>query len=329
MKIIDVIADTGYQDALNTLAAKMKVVDYWLGPENPDHRRTFRLLVQDDRSQEVMDALQSILETSGSSRIVVIPVEAVLPRPEIESKKDSANGGKKKSHTTREELYEDVEKNALLDSNHIMLVILSTVVAAIGLLENNVAVIIGAMVIAPLLGPNIALALATALGDTRLMWEALKTNVVGLGLALLLSIPIGAIWPTYLNSPELLARTHVGIDSIALALASGAAGVLSLTAGLSSVLVGVMVAVALLPPTATVGIMLGAGKLNLAGGAALLLATNIICVNLSAKLVFLMRGIKPRTGEDIAKARQSMTAYIIFWAISLAVILFLILQGRG
>ena len=73
---------------------------------------------------------------------------------------------------TREELYNEIEKGAKLDGNYLLLVFLSTIVATIGLVENNVAVIIGAMVIAPLLGPNIALAFSTSLGDTRLMLRA-------------------------------------------------------------------------------------------------------------------------------------------------------------
>lgn len=202
--------------------------------------------------------------------------------------------------------------------------VLSTIVVAIGLLEDNVAVVIGAMVIAPLLGPNIALALATALGDTELIWKSLKTGAIGFVVALGLSILIGKLWHLNFDSRELLARTDVGLDSIALALASGAAAVLSLSTGLPSVLVGVMVAVALLPPTATMGLMLGAGKFQLAEGAALLLAVNVVSVNLSAKVTFLIRGIKPRTGLEKQKARQSMTAYIVFWVVALAILIVVI-----
>lgn len=118
-----------------------------------------------------------------------------------------------------------------------------------------------------------------------------------------------------------MSRTYVGMDAVVLALASGAAAVLSLTTGLSSVLVGVMVAVALLPPMATVGLMLGSGQFDLAFGAALLLAVNVVCVNLAAKTVFLFRGIKPRTWLEKRKAKQSMMTYMLFWGISLAVLL--------
>jgi uncharacterized hydrophobic protein (TIGR00341 family) len=209
-----------------------------------------------------------------------------------------------------------------------LLVFLSTIVASIGLIENNIAVIVGAMVIAPLLGPNIALAFATSLGDRELMWQALKTNLAGLSLTLVMTIVIGMIWPGHLNSFEILVRTDVKPDGIVLALASGAAAVLSLATGLSSALVGVMVAVALLPPTATLGMMLGSGQSSLALGAALLLAVNVVCINLAAKLMFLLKGVKPRTWLEKRKARQSVTLYFLIWIVTLAILLTAILARQ-
>ena len=190
-------------------------------------------------------------------------------------------------------------------------------------------VVIGAMVIAPLLGPNMALALGTALGDMHLMWEATKSTLAGIALALLLSFLIGLFWPLNVSSHELMARTDVGLDSVVLALASGAAAVLSLTTGLPSVLVGVMVAVALLPPTATLGLMLGAGQYKFAMGAALLLAVNIVSVNLAAKTVFWIRGVKPRSWLEKQKASQSMLTYLIIWAVSLSILLLVIFFRKG
>ena len=198
--------------------------------------------------------------------------------------------------------------------------VFSTIVATIGLIEDNVAVVIGAMVIAPLLGPNIALAFGTALGDRVLITRALKTNLAGMLLALGLALLIGLLWPANIESRELMARTDVGLDGIVLALVSGAAAILSLTTGLSSTLVGVMVAVAILPPTATLGLMVASGNYHLALGSGLLLAVNVVCVNLSAKLVLLWKGVKPRTWLERTKARQSMWAYISFWVIILLIL---------
>ncbi len=69
------------------------------------------------------------------------------------------------------------------------------------------------------------------------------------------------------------------------------------------------------------GLMLGAGKYKLAVGAGLLLAVNVVSVNLSAKVTFLVRGIKPRTWLEKQKARQSMTVYIVFWVVALAILM--------
>ena len=156
------------------------------------------------------------------------------------------------------------------------------------------------------------------------MWKAFKTGLAGMSLALALSILIGIFWPLNIESRELLARTYVGLDSAVLAMASGAAAVISLTSGIPSILVGVMVAVALLPPAATMGLMLGVGQPDLAYGAAFLLVVNIVAINLSAKLGFLIQGIKPRTWLEKKKAKQSMTSYIIIWVITLATLLVVI-----
>ena len=229
--------------------------------------------------------------------------------------------------STREEILAQVEKDAILDNNFILLVILSTIVAAIGLLENNLAVIVGAMVIAPLLGPNIAFSLGASLGERKLVIESLKALFAGVILAILFSIGIGLLWPGNFDSLELMSRTDVEYSGTAIALASGAAASLSLVSGTSSVLVGVMVAVALMPPAVTIGLMLSIAEYNHALGAALLLTVNIVCINLSAKLVFLFRGIKPRIWLDAHKAKQSRLLYIIIWIILLA-LLFLMIYLR-
>jgi uncharacterized hydrophobic protein (TIGR00341 family) len=317
LKVVEVITDAGYADTVAGIAAQQEILDFWYGPEGDDGRRSIRLLVAPEKRQAVMDALQSLLSGSERTRVVILPVEAVWPLPKEASDETSGTS----VQTTREELYSQVEHGARLDSTYLLLVFLSTIVAAIGLIQDNVAVVIGAMVIAPLLGPNIALALGAALGDSELMWRALRTAVAGLGLAFALSFAIGYLWLGPLASNELLARTDVGVDGVALALASGAAAVLSLTTGLSSVLVGVMVAVALLPPTATTGLMLGGGHGAEALGAFLLLAVNVVCVNLAAKVVLLVRGVRPRTWLEKVKARQSMTAYMLIWVVSLLILL--------
>ena len=322
MKYLEVVADSGNADTVSAIAETHEVSDCRVGPVGEDGRQTMTILVSDDKLQSLLDSLQTLLGARTTARIIVLPVEISLPKPSENERRDEDA-----AISAREALYDGVEKNARLDLNFIVLVFLSTVVATIGLIENNVAVVIGAMVIAPLLGPNLAFGLATALGDVPLMRKSVATTVAGIGLAIAMSVGIAMIWPFDISSPEIASRTNVGLDSVTLALASGAAAALSLTTGLSSVLVGVMVAVALLPPAVTLGLMLGYGDFNLAWGAGLLLAINLVCVNLACKLVFLIKGIRPRTWLEKEKAQRSMVVYILGWVVTL-IVLILIIYSR-
>ena len=325
MRVVEVVAPARHHQTLVDIAERHEATDFWSGAESEDGRRAFRILVGDEHRQQLVDALQALLSEADDIRVVIYPIDAALPRAEV------VNGEEEKlrsARTTREELYQQIAQGTVVDGNYVLMVALSTIVAAIGLIENNVAVIIGAMVIAPLLGPNLAFAFGTALGDRPLMWHALKAVVLGAFVAFLLSTGIGLLWPENIHSSEILERTRVGLDSVALALASGAAAVLSLSSGVSTVLVGVMVAVALLPPTATMGLLAGSAQLHLASGAGLLLAVNVVSVILSAKLVFLFKGIKPRTWLEKEKARQSMVVYLLLWALLLGLmIVFIVIRG--
>lgn len=317
LQLIEVTADHGHVDTLTALGEQKGALDVYADERGEMDRCLVRFVVSTKKSQDLLDAVQAAIGAQAGWRAVVLPIQASVPGPDGNNKslpdEDSKRFSLSSVTVSREVIWNEVQKGARLDLNFLILTVLSTITAAIGLLTDNVAVVIGAMVIAPLLGPNLALAFATAIGDRTLMGRALGTNLVGVGLALALSFLIGAIWTGDLSSPELTSRTIVGFDTIALALAAGAAAVLSLTTGLSSTLVGVMVAVALLPPAATVGIMAGGGNLPAAGGAAMLLAVNIACVNLVAQVVFIAKGIGPRTWAEKKASRPARYINAIVW----------------
>ena len=319
MKIIEVIADKQYYDTIKVIAEHHQVDDVWFGAENEDGRISARLLVTPENRQGVLDELQEALQSSTGARIIILPVETTLSSDKTTEEKGKTNKGS--STISREEIFSRVEKGAQLNQNFFLLTVLSSIVAGIGLLENNIAVIIGAMVIAPLLGPNIAFALGSSLGETRLMWQSLKAIASGIILAILVAIIIGFFWPLDITTQEVLIRTEANYAGTAIALASGAAAALSLVTGSSGVLVGVMVAVALMPPAVTIGLMLSVTNLPLALGAALLLAVNIVCINLSAKLVFLIKGIQPRTWLEARKAKQSQKLYLLIWLMLLILLI--------
>jgi len=321
MKYLEAIVKESSVDTLEKIAEKYDALDFRSGlVSTDDSMQQVRMVISDENLQKVLDALQNILGAQPTSKVIIMPIQAYWPKQEIEENTKSAT-------ETREGLYQEISKNCKLDSNYIIFVLLSTVVAAIGLVENNIAVIIGAMVIAPLLGPILAFCLGTSLGDLDLVKKSVKTLLAGVTIAIVFSSAIGFFYKFETASFELLARTIVGLDSAILALASGAAAALSLTTGISSVLVGVMVAVALLPPASAVGIFLGQGKLDLAFGALMLLLVNVVCLNLSSKLVFYLKGIHPRQYLEKEKARKATLFSLIFWLVSL-IILLLIVYNR-
>jgi uncharacterized hydrophobic protein (TIGR00341 family) len=198
------------------------------------------------------------------------------------------------------------------------------VVASIGIFRNNVVFIIGAMVIAPMLGPNLALSFATTLGDTNLIRKAFRAIVIGAFTAVLPAFIIGIAFGVDTNIPELIIRTEVSLGDVIVALIAGSAAAISFTSELFSALIGVMVAVALLPPLVTFGMLAGAGNWELALGSLLLFLVNLICVNLAGVLTFLAQGIRPLTWWEAKKAKRAAQKAILIWAILLAALVIML-----
>lgn len=292
-------------------------------------RTTIHMLVGSTTRQELVDSIQAALSAQKDWRLTILPVETTvpLPRDEEELQAQRAKASEKFGGMTREEVWNTVWGQAKLDVTYVVFVILSTIVAALGMLTDSVAVVVGAMVIAPLLGPNLAFAVGVALGDATLVGRALLTNLVGLVLAFSLSVGIGYLWTGTFQSNELIARSEVGFDGLIIALASGAAAALSLVTGVSSALVGVMVAVALLPPTSAVGLFLGSGQFALAAGAAMLLAVNIVSVNIAAHSILFWRGVRPRTFFEDKRAARGRMASVTVWVGLLLLLIALMWAG--
>lgn len=324
LRIIETLADASAADTINAIADTVGAVDFWAGAVDEQGRRPARMMVHTSRAQSAIDSLQAALGHTDGWRITVSRIEATLPAPDAPDDQRSAD-----RTAIREEVYAAVDGGARLDRNYMLFVALSTVVAGLGLANDDVAVVIGAMVIAPLLGPNIGFALGAALGDWRLMGRALAAGVAGITLALTATAIVGYTVTLNLDTNELLARTHVGFDAAALALASGAAAALSIITRSSSTLVGVMVAAALLPPTCAVGLYLGAGRFEEAINAATLLAINVAAVNLSALAIFLWKGVRPRTWLERRSARQSRRLALAVWAAMLIALLIAVLVRTG
>ena len=322
-------------------------------------RAIVKILVDVEETEAITDYLSEQFAGDEDFRIIVMGVEATVPvkrdvsgddvgAPETEvraggsetiddpasdapdehgSSSEEREGRSGFGRVGREEIYHGMLDAVKVTPVYFVLVLLSTVVASIGLMRDNVAIIIGAMVIAPLLGPNIALALASILGDSGLGRKAVKASVLGVGLALSASVLFGVLFDFNPAAQEIASRTQVGVADIVLALSAGGAGALSLTAAVPSGVIGVMVAVALLPPLAVSGILAGGGYWAAAGGALLLLAVNMICVNLAAVLTFLVQGIRPSRWWEAQQARRASRWALAVSAGALALLTLLILES--
>jgi uncharacterized hydrophobic protein (TIGR00341 family) len=258
---------------------------------------------------------------------VILAVEATLPRAESEATVAPEQLPEEKSpeRISREELYEDIKNAAQYSRVYLAMVVLSTIVAAVGLYYDSVAIIIGGMVIAPLLGPNMALSLGTTLGDLSLIRSAIRTALAGIVTTIVLSLFIGILLQADPDLPELATRNGVGMGDIAVALASGCAGALAFTSGVGTALIGVMVAVALLPPLVAFGLLLGGGHPALAMGALSLFLVNLISVNLAGVTTFLVQGIHPATWWEKDRAEKATHTALKLWIGMLVALVVLIL----
>jgi uncharacterized hydrophobic protein (TIGR00341 family) len=311
--------------------AKGREVEELVGEHQPlgvwqdrmlDERVIVKILLPAEKTEAVLDRLESRYGGVEGVHMFVLAVEAALPRPEPSPQgADETSGAESPvvgpSRISRQELYAHVSSSARLTRIYLAMIVLSSVVAAVGLARDNVAVIIGAMVIAPLLGPNMALAFAATLGDARLGWQALRTAMVGTLTALVLSVLLGMVLHIGATSHEILVRAEPHLADVVLALAAGSAGALAFTTGIHTPLVGVMVAVALLPPLVALGLLLGSGQWGMALGTMLLFLTNLICVNLAGVATFLARGVRPRTWWEADKARKAARITLVLWILLL------------
>ena len=286
------------------------------------------MIVSVEDSEAVMDRLEQMFKNREEFQLSLLPLEATLPR-ETHGVGSESPAKPRKNRISREELYQEITSGLRVRSTFIAMVLLSSVVAAIGLYRDDTAILIGAMVIAPLLAPNIALSLAATLGDRELASRALKSSLLGALISLVVALLFGYLFSVSPDLPAIQHRSSVSLGDLMLATASGAAGALAFTTGLPSTLIGVMVAVALMPPLVAFGMLLGAGFATASVGPLLLLATNVISLNLAAVATFVAKGVRPRTWWETEKAKSATRRAYLIWGILMAALVFLIWKTGG
>ena len=196
--------------------------------------------------------------------------------------------------------------SALPSFSFFALLLSATVIATLGLISNSSAVVIGAMIVAPLMNPILSAAFAMTAGDRHLMRRSLTTLLLGVGLTIGAAFVMTLLLPVTIVGSEVMARTSPNLIDLMIAVAAGFAGAFSITRyRIGSSIAGVAIAVALVPPLCVTGIGLGLGQeigvtigvtavkelgSRVAGGSFLLFLANLVGITVAACVVFLAQG---------------------------------------
>ncbi|SDN22276.1 TIGR00341 family protein [Halogranum gelatinilyticum] len=324
MRLVQVLIPEGKSDSVLT-ALDDQGIDYAVFEEVG--RGDFEAMVQFPVPPSGVEPIMEELTAAGirdDSYTIVLPTETVV------SQRLSALEARFPSlRISREELYARAGDLAPANSTFFAFLILSTVIATTGLLLDSAATIIGAMVVAPLMGPAISASVGTVLDDQRMAARGVKLQVFGL----LAAIATGAIlgWllqqtvliPPQLDIqsiPQVAERTSPNFLSLFLALGSGIAGALSIIRGSGSSLVGVAIAVALVPPAATAGLGLAFGLPGVAVAGTVLVVINLLAINVSALVLLYVAGFKPLEAGRFDGVRSSVFSRIVVIVVAIAVL---------
>ena len=224
-----------------------------------------------------------------------------------------------REETDRETTIENVKTDISIKGHNAWILIFSIFVASIGLNVSSAAVVIGAMLISPLMGPIVGLGLSVAINDV----ETLKKSLINLGVMVALSVITAYLYfsisPLTKETPELLARTYPTILDVLIAIFGGLALIVAKTkkGTMASVIFGVAIATALMPPLCTVGYGLAIGNINYAGGAIYLFSINAVFIALTTFLIAkilrfpMVKYANSKRRKRIAKIATSISVIVI------------------
>ncbi|MGM0447166.1 MAG: TIGR00341 family protein, partial [Methanobacteriota archaeon] len=264
-----------------------------------------------------------------STYTVIVAAETVISRRfealEDEYEEESERAG---DRISREELQAKAQGLASGLGTYVLMTVISAVIATAGLLLDSPATVVGSMVIAPLIGPAMSAAIGTVVDDEALFRRGVRMQILGVGVAILAATLFAfalrslALVPPGLDPLELAEvseRLAPNVLVLVVAVGAGIAGIVSLITGVSATLVGVMIAVALIPPAAAVGIGIAFRIPRLVIGAGVIVAVNVLSINLSALVMLWYEGYRPQRWfrEDDARAAFLKRVAVLAVAIAL------------
>jgi len=184
---------------------------------------------------------------------------------------------------------------------------LSSAISTFGLIDNNAAAIIGAMIIVPLIRPTVGIAYAMVMANRRLLRQSGLTAITGIMAAVVIAFLIASLIGSRTLNPEIMSRTSPTLIDLGIALGAGIAAAFAYTRqSVADTLPGTAVALALVPPLGVIGIGLATWHIALIKGASILFLTNFVGIIFSGSLVFLFQGY-----GTIARAQQGLVVTIL------------------
>lgn len=216
----------------------------------------------------------------------------------------------------QETVRENIREDASFSKAHLLMNALAATIASYGLFANSPAVVIGAMIVAMLLGPIVGVSLALVDSDPKILLKSLLSLLSGAVAVLATAFIIGIVHRDMPITSEIMARTVPNFLDLMIALAGGTAGAYATVSfRLSLALVGVAIATALVPPLSSASILLARGELTLAFGALELAVVNLVAIQFSASVVLWLTGFRRVTrtsGEPITKfLKQNLLSIVI------------------
>lgn len=204
------------------------------------------------------------------------------------------------SESEKVEVYREIRRSARPGVDFFTMMALATTIATLGMMMNSGFVVIGAMLVAPLMSPVIAIGLAVTQGDSRLLRLAVSGVARGSLTAMLVALVLAVAIPGEHLTSEVLARTEPSLFDLGVALASGIAGAYALgRPQVAASLPGVAIAVALVPPLAVVSVGLANLDRGIAGGAILLFLANLAAISAAGGMTFLLLGFRPEPEQAV------------------------------
>ncbi|SFC61763.1 TIGR00341 family protein [Halobiforma haloterrestris] len=315
--ILDVLDEEGIEYVVTEEATASAV----------DDAAVVRLPLPTRAVEPVLDRLADAGLESG--RVVVIDAQTVVSSEFDDLLERYSRGGTRGPRTSRQVLRTKADEFTPSLSVYLVMLLISAVVATAGLLADSPAVVVGSMVIAPLLGPALAASVGIVTGDDDLRSTGFRYQTLGVAIVILASIGLatlarlGGLEPGGVDIvvvAELEERVSPNLLSIAVALGAGVAGILSLTRGFSEAIVGVMIAAALIPPAAAVGITVAWGMYGAAVGALVLVVVNVLSINLAALVTLWVAGYRPQGLFDVSPTRRRTATYGAVFGVALLVL---------